>query len=328
MTTYGDYTNQPFAVRRVDTSAPSWPLATHPDGSPNPGGIPEWLKNHRELKRRGVELVATLKPSFVFCTDIGNETIPAFAVKLMEADTEEAAIYRRLAQDPKPANHTVPFEIIDNEEPSLLVMPFLVSLGLAVTFASPLSRLLGVFIQVVEGVEYLHSQRIVHLDVCYSNTLFAFEINSALDERVVAGRVYIIDFHSSKQLSLGPGVQTAIPLPPTQVLPPLNMTHFDPYSWDVYCLGDVWRHIVNAKYYDGTPPPAITHWITRWVKGEERGCTTVCHCRPTARRVRQVLSVVWWVVHAGERCSQILDDTLIFLKLRPAREPEMTPAFT
>ena len=49
--------------------------------------------------------------------------------------------------------------------------------------------------------------------------------------------MYLIDFESCRQFERGPGVQTAIPLPDTHVVPPLGMTTFDPFSWDVYCLG-------------------------------------------------------------------------------------------
>lgn len=45
-------------------------------------------------------------------------------------------------------------------------------------------------------------------------------------------------------------------------------------------------------------------WIPRryaeWLVGDERGCTSVCNCRPTARRARQVLTVLRWVVYISE----------------------------
>ena len=49
--------------------------------------------------------------------------------------------------------------------------------------------------------------------------------------------MYLIDFESCRQFEHGPGAQTAVPLPHTHVVPPLGMKSFDPFSWDVYCLG-------------------------------------------------------------------------------------------
>ena len=61
-------------------------------------------------------------------------------------------------------------------------------------------------------------------------------------------RVYVIDFNTSKQLTLGPGVQPAITLPPTQVPPPNGLRHFDPYSWDVYCLGRLFQDVMQVRW--------------------------------------------------------------------------------
>ena len=51
-------------------------------------------------------------------------------------------------------------------------------------------------------------------------------------------------------------------------------------------------------------PEADRPWIPRryaqWLVGNERGCTSVCHCRPTARRARQALTVLRWLVYAWE----------------------------
>ena len=50
-------------------------------------------------------------------------------------------------------------------------------------------------------------------------------------------KLYFIDFGGSRQLEFGPGRQHAIDLPGTQTEPPLEMKRFDPYSWDIYCVG-------------------------------------------------------------------------------------------
>lgn len=56
-------------------------------------------------------------------------------------------------------------------------------------------------------------------------------------------KFYIIDFDSARHFPLGPGVQPAITLPETQRDPPNGLKHFDPYSWDVYCIGYVCKQI-------------------------------------------------------------------------------------
>ena len=74
-------------------------------------------------------------------------------------------------------------------------------------------------------------------DIFSYNVVAARAEDAARDARLTAGRVYLIDFESCRQFEHGPGVQTAVPLPNTHVVPPLGMKSFDPFSWDVYCLG-------------------------------------------------------------------------------------------
>lgn len=50
--------------------------------------------------------------------------------------------------------------------------------------------------------------------------------------------------------------------------------------------------------------PWIPRRYAQWLVGNERGCTSVCRCRPTARRARQVLSVLRWLVYILELVSR------------------------
>ena len=61
-----------------------------------------------------------------------------------------------------------------------------------------------------------------------------------------AGKVYIIDFDRSRRFAFGPGRQTAVDLPATGQYPPLDMKRFDPYSWDVYCVGKMFERIAKV----------------------------------------------------------------------------------
>ena len=71
-------------------------------------------------------------------------------------------------------------------------------------------------------------------DIFTPNIVAATEENARRDARLTAGRVYLIDLETCRQFEHGPGVQTAVPLLDTHVIPPLEMTAFDPFSWDVY----------------------------------------------------------------------------------------------
>ena len=83
----------------------------------------------------------------------------------------------------------------------------------------------------------------------YYNVVAATAEDARLDARLTAGRVYLIDFESCQQFEHGPGVQTAVQLPNTQVRPPLDMKSFDPFSWDVYCLGATLEDILDVREF-------------------------------------------------------------------------------
>ena len=85
-------------------------------------------------------------------------------------------------------------------------------------------------------------------DLCPDNLVLAHDRHAVADRRVEAKKVYIIDFHTSRQLNLPPGVQPAILLPDTQIQPPSGIKHFDPYSWDVYCLAHVFEDLLEVRH--------------------------------------------------------------------------------
>lgn len=89
--------------------------------------------------------------------------------------------------------------------------------------------------------------------MCAGNVVAALPQHAAVHEQVIANRVYLIDYDSSRQLTLGPGVQRAIVLPETQVTPPNHMQRFDPYSWDVYCVGRALETFVQVCYCPRSP---------------------------------------------------------------------------
>ncbi|KAI0362838.1 hypothetical protein BV20DRAFT_959479, partial [Pilatotrama ljubarskyi] len=165
--------------------------------------------------------------------------------------------------------------------------------------------LLGIFLQIVEGVEFLHNVHIAHMDLCIANVIGANAAHAQQHKSVEFGKIYIIDFGSSMTLQLGPGKQRAVVLPPTQVRPPNGLKHFDPYSWDVYCTAHVLDFVL--KVCDSKDK---TSWVARryilWLMGDERGCSGICRCRPTARKARQVLALIRTFIYISDLCVRPL----------------------
>ncbi|PIL34758.1 hypothetical protein GSI_02545 [Ganoderma sinense ZZ0214-1] len=255
--------------------------------------VPESLKSHPELVKRGIALDYSLNIGSVYATAVLKP--PYFVVKVLNPANEEEAITDRLQHDPSPRNHLIPCEIIRSDR-SLLVMPYVREIDSPILrHSSPFMRLcvlLKLFHQIAEGVDHLHRLRIAHIDLCFGNVMVAIDETEREHPRTTAGRVYIIDFDRSRQLDLGPGRQLPIELPSTQCKPPLNMKSFDPYSWDVYCMGKLFEQLTQEAFCLHSGPPWFLKKLCKWVIGDERGCSGVCRCRPTARRVALIFSVV------------------------------------
>ncbi|KAI9069811.1 hypothetical protein FKP32DRAFT_1586611 [Trametes sanguinea] len=266
--------------------------------------VPKRLKSHPEIVRRGLQLepVQPYKIGIVYCTS--HLQPPQYVVKVLDTSTEEQEIYERLWRAPSPHNHTIPGEITPAEAGHpLLITPLLSSCLCTIALEPQPSDTLGLFVQLLEGIEYMHTLRIAHLDLCLGNIVIASNSEEQPRPDLTPNKVYIIDYGSSRQLPLGPGSQPAITLPPSQVDPPGDLKHFDPYSWDVYCASHTMRRLFNFLHREQSS------WLfqryTAWLIGNERGCVSACHCRPTARRARQVLIGVRQIVRMWERCSAL-----------------------
>ncbi|TBU21686.1 hypothetical protein BD311DRAFT_706701 [Dichomitus squalens] len=263
---------------------------------------PPWLDQHPEIQRRGIHLVRTLRPGTVFATDQFKS--PQTVVKIVDPSTEEANILDSLQRDIAcPASHVVPCDVVRSDK-LLAIMPCLASIQVLLINLKKLSNVLDVFDQLLEGVAYLHDRGIAHMDLCSHNVRAAFDREAAFDPRLKAYKLYIIDFDRSRKLDLKPGVQGAVALPETVCRHPNGITHLDPYSWDVYCAGILFLEFLE-RVRRNKPLPCIVDRFAQWVVGDERGCSDVCRCRPTARRARQVLTFVRWVINASERCNDI-----------------------
>nr|VWO99428.1 Tyrosine-protein phosphatase YVH1 [Ganoderma boninense] len=271
------------------------------------GKIPDWLLTHPELRKRQIIVHEPLQPFTVYQTKWLPEG-PIHVVKTLKPSRPEADIYDLLDRHSgSPTDHTIPHELIRCECP-LVVMPFVSGMEYAMTYKT--SAILAVFAQILEAVEHMHRLRIAHGDIFTPNIVAATEEDAKRDARLSAGRVYLIDFESSRQFECGPGLQTAVPLPDTHIIPPLGMTTFDPFSWDVYCLGLTFEGMIEVgltltMITAGSPgidmsflcnvqerfifKPEAIPWIpvqfARWLKGNEAGC-------PCSRPVRAVAELL------------------------------------
>ncbi|KAI0764694.1 hypothetical protein C8Q74DRAFT_1335441 [Fomes fomentarius] len=277
---------------------------------------PQWLREHPTITAKRILLQVPVKPYCVWSTDVCYGT--PYAVKIVKAGSEEADIYDLLHRlRPASANHTLPCDVIRGEH-TILIMPFLQTLLYDSTWVE-LDRMLDFFRQVLEGLDFLHGLHIAHLDIYDSQFLIGHQDDAAIHEQVVPEKVYMIDFGSSKRLAKGPGQQSAIELPQTNCRAPLQMSLFDPYSWDIYCTGVFFKSLIEEVYRD-QPIPWVLRRYTQWLIGEERGCTAVCHCRPSAHRAHKVLSVICWTVSVWKHCTR----PIYFVRnlFRPRVRPE------
>ncbi|KAI0365034.1 hypothetical protein BV20DRAFT_1056776 [Pilatotrama ljubarskyi] len=183
--------------------------------------------------------------------DPEHDDAAEYAVKVLDLDTQELPIYyERLLRDiDSLANRTLPCEIVRADHP-VLVMPKLTSTDagcIALDHVRPLTPLIRTFRQL--GVEYIHALHIPHLDLCWGNVVTATPRMAASHSGVIAWIWYIIDFDTSRQFTLPLGCQPPITLPlaETHIEPPGGLTIFDPYSWDVYCLGRLLERTMQAS---------------------------------------------------------------------------------
>ncbi|TBU38322.1 hypothetical protein BD309DRAFT_994522 [Dichomitus squalens] len=246
--------------------------------------VPSWLIQHPELQRRGIHLAQTFRPGTVFATEWGKS--PRTVVKIVDPFKEEADILDSLQRDLAcPASHVVPCDVVRSDK-LLAIMPCLFSIE-ELLFASE---------KLSDGVAYLHDRGIAHMDLCNPNVRATSDREAAFDPRLKAYKLYIIDFDRSRKLDLKPG---------RLCRHPNGITHLDPYSWDVYCAGTWFLEYLETIVGD-KPLPRIVDTFAQWLIGDERGCSGVCRCRPTAHRAGQVLSLVRWATCVAECCDHVL----------------------
>lgn len=79
--------------------------------------------------------------------------------------------------------------------------------------------------------------------------------------------MYIIDFESALHLPQGPGMQHPVELPPS-ALSSLGRTHFDPYAWDMYCVGKLFDDTIKVCVVSPSSPGCQLTWCADRLAGE------------------------------------------------------------
>ncbi len=145
-------------------------------------------------------------------------------------------------------------------------------------------------------------------DICAKNMLVARPKDVKDFPYLEADKIYLIDFGSSQQYKLGPGRQPAVKLGPAAYHPPSDMDTFDPYSFDVYCAGLLFRMLAGVSS-SGAP----SEWVLIMARSAVRltnSCTSpgsydvmCCGSSATSADARPSATVV--PVHdAPSKCSR------------------------
>ena len=99
-------------------------------------------------------------------------------------------------------------------------------------------------------------------DFYFGNVGVATEELVSQHKELSAGKAYIIDYDRSRRFELGPGQQHAVELPSPALKPPLGMKQFDPYSWDMYCVGQTFDWLLKVRLLTSLQAPSnsIISW--------------------------------------------------------------------
>ena len=80
--------------------------------------------------------------------------------------------------------------------------------------------------------------------------------------------------------------------------------------------------LFDKVMYWGKPIPRLVRKYVQWLIGHERGCETVCRCRPTAHCAKKVLTVIRLAAQIFEYCKDVL--RLVVTGYKPPALPSQT----
>ncbi|KAF8510184.1 kinase-like domain-containing protein [Hysterangium stoloniferum] len=203
----------------------------------------------------------------------GYDRYQRFVVlKIALSNSNEVAIIQRLSghnarQDVN--NHTIPvLDILPAGECTIIVMP---AWELTLRQCVPVARIkdfISIAIQCFQGLEYMHKQRVAHLDIYPSNILVNHIANRPKTPFLHAFnyRLAYIDFEFSMRISQTTPLIDVRCLPPTYSGIPevkARCRHVDPFACDVYALGQTLKEHVKAQIENEQDETTSTHPLSQ-----------------------------------------------------------------
>ncbi|OCH89533.1 hypothetical protein OBBRIDRAFT_804669 [Obba rivulosa] len=182
-----------------------------------------------------------------------------YVAKSLPNDSNELDVFRTLLTLRSPRNHVIPCELLPCAKSTVALMPWLEAVIVPqIPLFHGTVTLVDILSQLIEGLQFMHDHRIVYGDMASMNMVTwegwcAKEFYSC---PIVRGRIYFIDFGSSRCFPKGPGEGLRIMDWSTfrgRLIPPEGKDEVDPYAYDVYSLGETMYQFCQTDGATGCP---------------------------------------------------------------------------
>ncbi|OCH88984.1 hypothetical protein OBBRIDRAFT_47165 [Obba rivulosa] len=193
-----------------------------------------------ELYNRGFKLIDRLDyMNVVQLARNGNGE--EVVIKSLRHDSNELQMLQMMISMPSPRNRVVPCELLPCEITTLAVMPALNPLH-ASSLSFNIEEILDIMGQMIEALDFMHEHRIAFGDVAFDNAIRSMKVTPMQigPWNIPPKRIYFIDFQTARSFPKGPGDGLRINDWTDyggHFEPPEGRGEVDPYSYDVYSLG-------------------------------------------------------------------------------------------
>ncbi|OCH88985.1 hypothetical protein OBBRIDRAFT_826826 [Obba rivulosa] len=245
-----------------------------------------------ELRNRGIKLLARLDYMNVVQlarNDNGEEIV----VKSLRHGSNELQMLQTLISMSSPRNRVVPCELLPCEVTTLAVMPALHPLHASST-SFTIEEIMDIMGQMIEAVDFMHEHHIAFGDVAFDNTIRSIEatLTQIGPWSIPSKRIYLIDFEAARSFPKGPGEGIRI----NDWIdygghfePPEGRGEVDPYSYDVYSLGQSIFEFCNYKSFS---VPCSLGSVVDSMRSDNP------LQRPTIRRISQMFPALrYWAIN-------------------------------
>ncbi|OCH94232.1 hypothetical protein OBBRIDRAFT_823660 [Obba rivulosa] len=248
-----------------------------------------------ELQTRGVILLGRL--DYMNVVQLArNASGEEIVVKSMRHDSNELKMLRKLLSLPSTRNRVVPCEFIPCEDTTLAIMPALHALEGYIPDRFTVEEVLDIMGQFIEAVDFMHEHRIAFGDVAFGNAIHSLEttLMHIGPWKIPPNRIYFIDFEAARSFPNGPGEGLRI----NDWLdygghfePPEGRDGVDPYSYDVYSLGQSIFEFCKLGRRQLFSVPRSLSCVLDSMRSDDP------LQRPAIRRISQMFPVLrYWVV--------------------------------